>query len=245
MKTKKIVIALLVFITFLLIILLLKMKGVMPTSSPTQVGSNLKYSSEDIKNLILKGWEKLDNMNNVSYETISEYGTGHFYYKGTKMKFQQPNDPSYSITDLIKKKTYLVDTDKKRIIVSDSASSFSILQQQLVNSIESVDTSPYSLKHEYLYVKDEVLDGKDCIFVEEVTFVKKDGSYINVNKEYPEEEVFAFWLEKSTGLIIGRTTILPGQKSANVYKLLTNISFGTVKDSDFELPSDYEIIELK
>lgn len=72
MKTKEFVIALLCFIAILLIILLLKMKGVIPTvlpsSLPSQVGVNLKYSSDDIKNLILKGKETFDNMDNVSFD---------------------------------------------------------------------------------------------------------------------------------------------------------------------------------
>lgn len=256
MKTKKFVIALLCFIAILLIILLLKMKGVIPTvlpsSLPSQVGVNLKYSSDDIKNLILKGKETFDNMDKVSFDIKRSFGSMHYYYKGNKIKTvitsssETPDLIGSSIlTDLDQGKEYYIFDDSKLITVTSPQSSYQIYQYNYSNKIELSSSPDSETKFEYLYRKDEMIDGKDCIFVEEVTFAKKDGSYINVNKEYPEEEVFAFWLEKSTGLIIGRTTILPGQKSANVYKLLTNISFGTVKDSDFELPSDYEIIELK
>ena len=254
MKTKEFVIALLCFIAILLIILLLKMKGVIPTvlpsSLPSQVGVNLKYSSDDIKNLILKGKETFDNMDNVSFDIKRSYGSMHYYYKGNKIKTvitsssETPDLIGSSIlTDLDQEKEYYIFDDSKLITVTSPQSSYQIHQYNYSNKIELSSSPDSETKFVYLYRKDEMIDGKDCIFVEEVTFSKENDSYINHNKALPQEKVMALWIEKSTGFIIGTAPILTDQESADVDLLITNISFGSVKDSDFELPSGYTIRE--
>lgn len=174
----------------------------------------------------------------------------HYYYKGNKIKTvitsssETPDLIGSSIlTDLDQEKEYYIFDDSKLITVTSPQSSYQIYQYNYSNKIELSSSPDSETKFEYLYRKDEMIDGKDCIFVEEVTFSKENDSYINHNKALPQEKVMALWIEKSTGFIIGTAPILPGQESADVDLLITNISFGSVKDSDFELPSGYTIRE--
>lgn len=254
MKTKKIVIILLLFIAILLIILLLKEKGFMPaifsSSAPSQVGSHLKYSSEDIKNLILRGEETFDNMDNASFDLKRNFGSMRYYYKGNKIKMvmtsssESPDIVNAStLVDLGQNKEYHIFDGQKFMAVTHIQSTYQSLQYRYSHKIELTSSPDSETKYEYLYIKDEMIDGKDCVFVEEVTFSKENNSYINHNKALPQEKVIALWIEKSTGFIIGSAPILPGQESADVDILITNISFGTVKDSDFELPTGYTIRE--
>ena len=109
--------------------------------------------------------------------------------------------------------------------------------------IKGSDNPKQTRKYEYKYIKDELLDGKDCILVKEEIFDLEKGNYININDYEPEKEMRAFWIEKSTGFILGLGPIKSAQTTATPETImLRNISFGNVVDSDFDLPSDYKII---
>jgi len=116
----------------------------------------------------------------------------------------------------------------------------------LYGLIKDNDEPNYTRKYKYKYIKDEPLDGKDCIFVKEEIFILEDGNYISINEYEPEKKLRAFWIEKSTGFILGFAMIKPNQNTATPETImLRNISFGDVvdKDVDFDLPSDYTIID--
>lgn len=74
----------------------------------------------------------------------------------------------------------------------------------------------------------------------------KDGEYIHINKIVPEKRVNVFWVEKSTGFVLGGSTIEPTENLNNKITpeiIIKNIYTGNVVDSDFDLPKDYKIIE--
>ncbi len=115
----------------------------------------------------------------------------------------------------------------------------------LYGLIKDNDEPNYTRKYKYKYIKDEPLDGKDCIFVKEEIFILEDGNYISINEYEPEKKLRAFWIEKSTGFVLGFAPIEPNQTTATPEVIvLRNISWGNVTDSDVEvnLPSDYRIL---
>jgi len=98
MFMKKFVIALLLFIAILLVILFLKITGVIvPSSQESKVANtstSSTYSHEDIVNLILKGKDNLNNMQNVYYEAHSYSTLSKYYHKGNKRKKELYFEPS-------------------------------------------------------------------------------------------------------------------------------------------------------
>lgn len=117
------------------------------------------------------------------------------------------------------------------------------IQYELARSIENHNNLNNQYRREFKYIKDETLEGKDCIFVKEEIFSRENGTYINLNEANPEKEIRGFWIEKSTGFVLGGAMMQAGQDTATPEMIVRNISFGEVVDSDFELPIGYEIIE--
>lgn len=219
-----------------------------------KICTTTKYSSDDVKNLILKGAENMDKLLvNGSFERKWTDKTCKYYYKGNKMKIlvleSSPKmNLSSAVINLDEKKLYLINDKKKYIVISeaDSFSFFEEVQYNFARLIKDNNNPKHTRKYEYKYIKDEPLDGKDCIFVKEEIFILEDGNYISINEYEPEKKLRAFWIEKSTGFILGFAMIKPNQNTAAPETImLRNISFGDVvdKDVDFDLPSDYTIID--
>lgn len=234
---KKLFIALIVMIVILLIFILFQ---IFMTSFP-------KYTNEEIISLILKGVENLDDMSNVSYEVKSQDIMFISSYKGNKQKMKilyskRPTSISFTITDLDKQKQYGINEEKKLIVVINQKYFSNIVQYDVLHKLNFVKPGN-SIKFEYKYLKDDIIDGKDCILVEEETYELEDDTYINLNKEIPEKEVYFYWIEKSTGFIIATASSLPGNINITPEITISNITFGNVQDSDFNLPTDYQILE--
>ena len=206
--------------------------------------SNRKYSSEDIYNLVQKGVENMQDMQNTCIEIKNEYGVVKNYYKGNKMKnvIEENNigsSLSYSIIDLDKGKQYMV-SDKERFIGIEKATRIDKGLQYLV--FNSINPKADNIKVELSYIKDEKIEKKDCIFVKEITYYKTDDGTFQTNSE-SSEDISAYWIEKSTGFVLGYTTIKPTQTSATPKTWIKNITFNEVVDSDFYLPTDYTIYD--
>lgn len=208
--------------------------------------SNPKYSSEDIYALVQKGVDSMHDMQNVCIERNNGSEVVKFYYKGNKKKMLIETDNSnsglsYGITDLDNKKEYIVSDEKKIVLIQKAGYFNKGLQYDVFDAInyEGGDT-----KIELSYVKDENIEGKDCIFVKEVTYYKaEDGSFQVYNQT--DEDILGYWIEKSTGFVLGGTRMKPTQDNPTPDTWITNITFGEVVDSDFHftLPSDYTIID--
>lgn len=206
--------------------------------------SNTKYSNEDICALVQKGIENMQDMQNVCIERKDETGVSKYYYKGNKVKIlimESTNDSlvSYAITDLDKEKQYII-SDNEKIITVQNVTNFNKGLQYEV--FDRINAKGINLKRELSYIKDEKIEGKDCIFVKEITYYKTDdGTFQSDNKS--DIDIRAYWIEKSTGFVLGAAMIKPTQTSATPEVWIKNITFNEVKDSDFNLPIDYEIYD--
>lgn len=106
------------------------------------------------------------------------------------------------------------------------------------------NNSSSNIKYEYTYIKDEQLEGKDCILIKQDIFYLVDGKYTHISKITPEKQLRVFWIEKSTGFVLGASSTTNPNKNDNITPemIIRNIYTGNVIDSDFELPKDYKII---
>ncbi len=205
---------------------------------------NTKYSNEDIYKLVQKGIEGMQNMQNVCIERESKTGTNKYYYKENKMKalIMESNEElsaSYSIVDLNEEKQYIVSDKKKIITIQKTTNMNKGLQYEVFDRINKQGTN---LKRELSYIKDERIEEKDCIFVKEITYYKADDSTFQADSEY-DVNIRAYWIEKTTGFVLGAAMIKPTQTTATPETLIKNITFNEVVDSDFNLPNDYTIYD--
>lgn len=206
--------------------------------------SNTRYSSEDIYNLVQKGVENMQDMQNVCIERKNQSEVVKYYYKGNKKKtvIEEGNDNSlmsYDVVDLDKEKVYMV-SDKEKYILIQKVTNFNKgLQYDVFNAI---DYEGGNIRIELSYIKDEKINGKDCIFVKEVTYYKTDDGSFQVYSE-PDEDIRAYWIEKTTGFVLGAAMIEPKQNDATPETWINNITFNEVVDSDFDLPTDYMIYD--
>lgn len=189
-------------------------------------------------------------MNNVTFEMKNPQIGAKYYYKENKMKMElmYSSDSEMSLTsniiNLNEGKQYAISEKNKFIGIQDATSIDKGIQYQMARYLENRNTPNYPYKYEYRYIKDELLDGKDCILVEEIHYKLDGNKYVNENKTNLEKKVYYYWIEKTTGIIIGYNRVEPNQDTVSAYTIITNITFGNVKDSDFELPTgDYMIYE--
>lgn len=211
--------------------------------------SKTKYSHNDIKNLIAKGLENMDNMNNVYFKKEGETGDVKYYYKGDKMKMVIVNSTvsesklSSAITNLKEGKQYYIREEQKIILITKDTMIFKGIQNETLEMLEIKPASKY--QYELEYIRDEKIDNKDCIFAKELIFLKDTKEYHDVAHN-SEGDVPVYWIEKSTGFIRGVALMKTGENKATPETLIKDIQVGNVTDSEFELPTDknYEIIDL-
>lgn len=234
---KKFAIVLLFTIAILFVILLLKMNII--TFSNKEENSTT-YSNEDIQALILKGQENLVEMQNVYFELHSGDTICKYYYKGTKAKIDYYLDSFYSfsrvavslISNKDENKMYLINHRTKTIEVMKNLNSGYGFQQGLLNQLQRNDSYTFT----FTYIKDEEIDGKDCIFIKENRLDK--NTYL---VKYPDSYTSVYWLEKSTGFKIGEGSMIQTENAAIPTVLTKNITFGTVEDNEFEIPKGYKV----
>lgn len=256
---KKFVIALLALIAILAVILYVKMNGNNPAESsistpeiPISSFSNVSnssdfsgssdYSSEDIEKLILKGKETIRKADNVYYEVSSGCLFDKNYYKGSKLKREGYglSSSTTSIENAERLTTDITDFDKKitdrfshatkdKHTISFPIENKNLFQKKLVELVEQLD----GYLTNFVYVKDDILDGRNCIVVKAYRYNAK------TYEAKPEliDGIYAYWIEKSTGFYVGSTLIKPNDTPSKASSTIKNLSFGTVKDSDLAEPS--------
>lgn len=203
-----------------------------------------KYSHSDIVTLINKGAQAMNNMENVSFEKETKTGIVKHYYKGNAMKNVSISAGKNItiITNLEKGKKYVISEEDKKIFVSNDATTIDKgIQYECLQRANTNSNSNY--KYEFVYIKDEKIDNKDCIFIKEKILYKKNNEYVELSNN-PEDNTCVYWIEKSTGFVIGVGIMKLDESTATPYSIIKNIKLGEVTDSDFELPSNYEIIEV-
>lgn len=206
--------------------------------------SNTKYSNEDIYALVQKGIGNMQDMQNVCIERKNDTGVNKYYYKGNKMKtliIENTEDlsASYSIIDLDKQKQYIVSDKKKVMTVQKSTNLNKGLQYEV---FDRINTQGANVKRELSYIKDEKVEEKNCIFVKEITYYKTDDGTFKADSEL-NVDIRAYWIEKTTGFVLGTAMIKPTQFNATPEVWIKNITFNEVVDNDFDLPIDYEIYD--
>ena len=107
-----------------------------------KICTTTKYSTDDVKNLILKGAENMDKLFvNGSFERKKQDSTCKYYYKGNKMKMQVLESTpeiklSAHITNLDEGKLYLI-SDKSKIVVIKGTNSLSIVEEMQYELVRS------------------------------------------------------------------------------------------------------------
>lgn len=234
-------IVLIALIAVLTVVLLLKTKGVIAPSSKENKVANTStsstYSQEDIKTLILKGKENLNNMQNVYYEWyFAQQPPTKFYYKENKRKREiyyasSPNTKGTTMLT-VDGNYYYIDHQTKTISISQNTNKIDYGFQTAL--IERASSSSY----EFVHLKNEKLDEKDCIVVR----VNYQGTSDYIKKSQEKNGVTVYWIEKSTGFSIGEGRFKSNQDNYVPSTVCKNITFDIVQDSDFEIPSEYKIV---
>ncbi len=253
---KKFVLVLLALIAVLAIILYFKMNGnisansSIPTSeTPISSFSNTSsssdfsspssssgYSSEDIERLILQGQETLNSADSVYYERHVKGMLFKHYYKGNKEKYESYYKTSEEETKIITEIKNLEDNTnlsfyhatKTKTITQVGKSGIS-LQKFLITYIENKDY----FRSEFVYIKDEKLEEKDCIFMKVLCY-DIQGNEIDTDSK---GLIDVYWIEKFTGFVVGYGKMQPNANASTPTTIIRNLSFGTVKDNDFSEPT--------
>ena len=201
-----------------------------------------KYSHNDIVNLINKG---LQSMDNISFTKTNQYGTTIYYYKQGKIKMTS----SASRYIYIEKdgKTYGIDKEKKFLIISPKSLIINGGLQYDTLNIERLNsklTEKDNFRYEFVYIRDEKLDNKDCIFVKETEYNIDTKKYSDRADDNGDTTVY--WIDKPTGMVIGGGFMQSGKNTAEPNVIISNIEFDGVSDDIFNdidnLPSDYKKI---
>lgn len=231
---KKFVVCLITVVIIILIVILLKNF------------TTAKYSNDDIKNLITKGMETIDDINNMYLEKETETGIAKFYYKGNKRKMEGcintdgiKTRPYSTITNLDEEKNYMISNEEKLIFVNTPATIGKGTQYDILQ-LGNYSYAMYVFK--FTYIKDEKIDNKDCIFVKGQLFNTETREYSDYSYN-PENEIPVCWIEKSTGFVIATALMQPDTNTATPETIIRNIKFGEVTDNDFKLPDGYKVIE--
>lgn len=80
--------------------------------------------------------------------------------------------------------------------------------------------------HRFIYIRDEKLENKDCIMVQERLYIIENQVYTTVG------QTTVYWIEKSTGFIIGTANVqVKNTNTATPQTIIKNIKCGEVTDN--------------
>lgn len=234
---KKIVVSIIAIVIIILVIVLFKNF------------TDTKYSHEDIKSLISKGLETMNSANNMYFEKEAELQSIKYYYKENKMKMivsgnytdVTNNTSSTVITNLEEGKKYWINEKTRKMAITNTTTLDKNFQSKFFQSIEEYNDNTH--RYELAYIRDEKLDNRDCIFVKQQVFNIETNKYSDPTYN-STGDIPVCWIEKSTGFVIGTGVMQSGNNVAILKTLITNIQFGKVIDSDFDLPNGYEIVDF-
>ena len=237
MKKRVILIFITIIIAISFIVIFITIKNSMRT----------KYSHNDIVNLLNKG---LQSMDNISFDRTNTYAVVTYYYKDGKMKMVPHSSSLFAIEK--DNKTYMIDKEKKMMVIKpgytigandviDGSNQYRALDiERFNNKLDSED----NFRYEFVYIKDEKIEDKDCIFVKETKYYTDTKKYVN-NVDY-ENRTPVWWIEKNSGLVIAAALMESGKNETAPEAIISNIKYGEVTDDIFNdmenIPSDYQII---
>lgn len=207
-----------------------------------------KYSHSEIIALINKGIQGMDNMNNVSFDKETEDGTTTYYFKKNKKKMVSP-DNNFVVITLEDGKTYLINKKEKKVFANNSKTLIGNGLQYDALHIEDLNKDVRykdKLRYEFAYIGDDKIENKDCIVVKECVFYLETKEYVDASYN-SKNETPVYWIEKSTGFVIGAALMESGKNTAIPQTIIKNIEFGKVTDDIFnemfELSNDYNMFE--
>ena len=185
----------------------------------------------------------------VYLEKDNGNGLVHCYFKGNNSKMVVQSDSSVYI-NLESGKKYMINRDKKVMFITESPNLIKKGIQDDVLYIEKPnkdDAYKDKFRYEFVYIRDEKIDNKDCIFVKEREYNLETKEYNDVSYN-SKNDVPTYWIEKSTGFVIGAALMEAGKDTATPQTMVTNIKLGEVTDDMFndmlELPNDYKVFEV-
>ena len=210
--------------------------------------TNAKYSHNDIVDLLNKG---LQSMDNISFDRTNTNGIVTYYYKQDKKKMVSHYSDIYSIEK--DGKTYMISKEKKTMVVktNNTLDGYDVRTGSLqcdaldIERVNKNNNNNNDYRYEYVYIKDEELENKDCIFVKEAKYYLDSKKYVD-NFLESRNGIPVYWIEKSSGMVIGAGFMESGKKTATPQAVIYNIKYGEVTDDMFNdmenIPSDYQII---
>ncbi len=205
-----------------------------------------KYSHADIVDLINKGKHSMDNVKNLSYEKENKGITTKYYFKNGKKKMISEDNNNIAMT-LEDGKTYIIDNKNKNMVIFTNESYLisNSLQEYALNIEKINNNSTHNNKYKYafVYIRDEKIENKDCILVKECVFdyeTKEYSDYYN-----SEKQTAIYWIEKSTGFVIGGAFMEFGNNTPTPQTIIKNIKFEEIEEDIFELPNGYDVLEMK
>lgn len=223
---KKVFIFLAIVVVFIAIIMLFFI-------CKSNFSSEKKYSDEEVKSLIYKGFDNLENIYFEQYYIVNnEFDRKVYYYKDKTKHIGKVNSreiESLNFNDL--KKRYVISHEEKNILEIENSS---VYPKSILDFCkEDFEKGLYI----YKYIRDEKYDDKDCILVKgyDVSEEKNDNEW-----QYP-----VYWLDKETGipLCVGNYNIKTGETEPIMY--VKNIKIGGLSDSDFKIPEGYTVKKYK
>lgn len=233
---KKIVILIVIVIAIFLIVIL---KNIMTT----------KYSHNDIVNLLNKGMQRMDN---ISFDRENDNGVVTYYFKDDKSKMVSESDGLVCIEK--SEKSYIINKKRKGMYINKQEYTLNkgLQNQALIieranEGLNERNNSEDNFRYKYIYIRNEKIENKDCIFVKEAKYYLDTKKYTD-NMDY-KNEIPVYWIEKSTGIVIGAGFMEPGKNKATPQAIIKNIKYGEVTDDMFNdilnIPNDYRILERK
>lgn len=213
----------------LIVIIVISIIGILNNSNNKK--NNSEYGDKEIKDLLSKGFESIENYSIDSYSSETNKIDEKIYKKGDIKKIIVIENNSDKYINITKKKLIVVRHDEKTITQSNLEKS-DIFGTCCVNF-------PFILKENedgvYKFIKEENYRETDCIVVKKININTETGN-LDEGKNY-----FVYWIEKETGYVKARGIgSLEGIKDSNYFE---NLKFNVVDESCFELPKSYTCYE--
>lgn len=193
----------------------------------------VKYDDKTIKELLNKGHLNMQNFYAEVYDTKSSSLIKSIYIKDNMTKVKT-TDEGYILTDLSLEKSYVVNIKGKKIKEIDLKNSFKELLDKYSLFVPKADLSENT---KYEYIREEKYQDKDCILIKRFLIDSSTGN------ELESQTSRVYWIEKSTGYLIGIGDMDKDDNTIieNVY--YNNIKINELQDSEFEIPKNFVVTQ--
>lgn len=225
-----------VFLIILIVIAIIAITGLLNNkgNNSNLNSSNVEtYGDKEIKALLIKGFDNMKNFYVEEFSAQTNKLNKNITIKDNIRKIITKGTEGYLLIDLNLEKKVVVNTNKKIAV------KMKIAETESINDLKYspfITESELSANVKYECLKKEQYKNKECIVVKQIY-------NNNSNKTLTQNTYRVFWIEEKTGYIIGIGEIYNTKDEImeNVY--YDNIKINELKDSDFDIPKDYKIIE--